>query len=162
MARFERTFRLQEGPESAQARLHELDATLRRLGFKPRAEEPRRQAWTARLMWKSPVLFLTPLYWWIAALFWLWRKVMKHRINVDFAPDASGTKVTLTGRAGGGIPTMIDNLGRERHWPENMADRDWVPTTPDDRLADWDSEEANPEEMDRITRRALKKAGRLP
>jgi hypothetical protein len=148
---------------SAQVRLHELDATLYRVGFKPRAEGPGHQAWTARLMWKGPILFLIPFYllFW-AGLFWAWRKLMRHRVAVDFTPDASGTAVTLTGRAGGGIPAMIDALGREGRWPENMADRDWVPTVPDDRLADWDDEEADPEEMDRITRRALKKAGRLP
>jgi hypothetical protein len=164
MPTIERGFSMQEAPEQAQARLHELDATLHRLGFKPRAEEPGRQAWTARLMWKSPVLFLTPLYVWVAATFWVWRKAMKHRIGIAFAPDESGTKVTLTGRAGGGIPAMIDNLGRERHWPENMTDRDWVPTIPEDRYSEWDeADEAEaPEEMDRITRRALKKAGRLP
>jgi hypothetical protein len=152
---------MQEGPVRAQERFHELDATLYRVGFKPRAEQPGSQAWTARLMWKSPILLLSFIFVWVAALFWIWRKVMKHRIEVTFEPDASGTKVTLTGRAGGSICSTIDKLGREGHWPENMEDRDWVPTTPADPYAEWE-DEADPQEMDRITRRALKKAGRLP
>jgi len=94
---------MQEGPVRAQERFHELDATLYRVGFKPRAEQPGSQAWTARLMWKSPILLLSFIFVWVAALFWIWRKVMKHRIEVTFEPDASGTKVTLTGRAGGSI-----------------------------------------------------------
>lgn len=111
---------------------------------------------------EKPSRLADPRYTSLAAAFWAWRKIMKHRIEISFAPDASGTKVTLTGRAGGGIPRMIDNLGREGHWPENMADRDWVPITPDDGLTEWDEQVANPQEMDRIARRALKKAGRIP
>jgi hypothetical protein len=162
MARFERTFRMQEGPKQAQVRLHELDATLHRIGFKPLVEEPGHIAWTARFYALTPILLLSALLLWAAIIFWVWRKMMKHRVEIDFAPDASGTKVTLTGRAGGGIPGMMNNLGCEGHWPENMVDRAWVPTPPDDRLAAWDDEAVDPQEMDRITRRALKKAGRLP
>jgi hypothetical protein len=32
----------------------------------------------------------------------------------------------------------------------------------EDRLSEWDGGEVDPSKMDRITRRALKKAGRLP
>jgi hypothetical protein len=52
-------------------------------------------------MWKTPILLLSFIFVWIAALFWAWRKVMKHRIEVTFAPDASGRRVTLTGTGGG-------------------------------------------------------------
>jgi hypothetical protein len=163
MAAIERSFIMQEAPEEAQARFHELDPTLHRMGFKLGAEEPGHLAYVARFVGRHVWWIIYGLLLWALALWWLWRRVMKHRIAVDFDQEESGTKVTLYGRTGGGIRKSIDLLGREGHWPENMTDRDWVPTIPDDPLCKWDEMGAEaPEEMDRITRRALKKAGRLP
>lgn len=160
MATIERSFSMQEAPEEAQARfVNELGPALHRMGFLLQAEEPGHLDFRVRFM--GGWLFLN--IW--TAMFWLSRKVLGHHIEVDFDPDDSGTKVTLYGRTGGDIRGDINVLGRRGHWPLNMDDPRWVPTTAEDHYSEWDeADEAEtlPEEMDRITRRALKKAGRLP
>lgn len=158
MAAIERTFTMQEAPEQAQARFRdELGPALHRIGFRLHVEEPEHLKFTVRYM--GGWLFLGIL----TGMFWLSRKVRNHHIEVDFDPDGTGTRVTLYGRAQRPIRDSANVLGRRGHWPENMDDPDWGPTTPDDPLCEWDAMDAEaPEEVDRITRRALKKAGRLP
>jgi hypothetical protein len=158
MATFEQTFTMQEAPEEAQARfVIELGPALHRMGFLLQAEEPGHLDFRVRYM--GGLLFLS--IW--TAMFWLSRKALGHHIEVDFDPDDSGTKVTLSGRTGGDVRGDINVLGRRGHWPENMDDPDWMPTVPADPLREWDEMDTEaPEELGRITRRALKKAGRLP
>jgi hypothetical protein len=158
VASFERSFRMSEDPKAAQARFSsEIGPALHRMGFRLDVEQPGHLAFGARYM--GGFLFLG----WVTGAFWLWRKLMRHRVEVEFNADASGTMVELYGRTGGGMRDLINLLGRHGHWPETLDDRDWIPALPDDRLREWNSaDELDPQQMDRITRRALKKAGRLP
>jgi hypothetical protein len=155
MARFERTFTMCEQPDQAQTRFRdELGPALNRVGFRLDRDEPGHLVFPPRYM--GGVLFLG----WVTGIYWLWRKSMNHRLEADFDPAPGGTTVTVYGRTGGGLCDPISRLGRRGHWPENMDDPDWLPSVAEYDLAQWDIED--PREMDRITRRALKKAGRLP
>jgi hypothetical protein len=90
------------------------------------------------------------------------RSLAGRRIEVDFTPLQDGCRVEVYGRAGGRVRDAVLALGRNGHWPTNVDDPLWQPpldTKPD--LSEWDDEDIDPSELDRITRRALKKSGRL-
>ena len=149
---------MSDAPEEAQARFRsEIGPALHRMGFRLEDEQTGHLVYGVRYM--GGKLF----FGWVTVSLWLLRKLIRHRVEVDFDPNASGAKIELYGRTSRGVRDLINLLGRRGHWPENIDDPDWVPELPEDRLSEWDeADEVDPDNMDRITRRALKKAGRLP
>jgi hypothetical protein len=163
MATFERTFTMQEAPEQAQARFrNEIGPALHRMAFRLDKDQAGHLAFGVRYV-GGRIFWLLPWTLWFTSAFWLWRKAVNQCVEVDFSPDTSGTKVELYGRTGADIRDLIYVLGRRGHWPENAEDPDWLPESSEDRFSEWnEAGEVDPREMDRITRRALKKARRLP
>ena len=45
-----------------------------------------------------------------------------HRLKVRFAPEGSGTRVTIRGSAHEDVRTGLERLGTERHWPQTAGD----------------------------------------
>ena len=124
------------------------------MGFRVRREEPGALEFPARF------LYIAGNYSWIILLI---RQIRGEVVGVHFSPASVGTTVEITGRAGRGIRRMISVLGDNDHWPANLDDDDWLPTPTDHSYDEWDDlDEVDPDQLDRITRRALKSAGRLP
>lgn len=159
MAQLGYSFVMQEPPAEAAARFgSELGVTLQRMGFKPAESSADHLVYVPRsgAGW-IPVLGLGLLYVWVA------RRLLGHRIDVAFLADEERCRVEITGRAPRGVSDQLRLLGLSSHWPANRDDPIWLPEATDDPYADWDDASAEDLELsDRTTRRALRKAGRLP
>lgn len=161
MARLDRTFVMEESPTDAQARFRkEIGQALDTMGFKLVTDVPAHLAFQVRYM--GGVLFIGL----ITLMVWLWRKARGYNVEVDFTQNESGTRVEIYGKTPGDVAALINVLGRQGHWPSNPQDPAWVaegvPESPSDELSSWDDTDIDPSQLDRVTRRALRKAGKLP
>jgi len=154
MPRLDRSFAMEETPTEAQARFRdEVGQALHAMGFRLDVDTPGHLEFHVRyqrgVLWTG----LVP-------------KASRHNVAADFTDDDQGTKVDISGTAPGDLAALINVLGRQGHWPSNRGDPGWVaegmPESPQDDLASWDDTEIDPSQLDPITRRALRKAGKLP
>lgn len=160
MASLDRSFVMDGSPHEAQERFRdEVGTALQTMGFRLVVDIPGHLEFDVRYM--GGILWLGL----ISGIVWLWRKARGYMIEADFMRDDSRTKVEIYGKAAGDVAALINVLGRQGHWPSNPHDPTWVAEglaePAPDELASWDDEEINPAELDRTTRRALRKAGRL-
>lgn len=149
MATLANSFQMPEQPDEAQARFQgELGPVLHRMGFRLRDVQPGRLEFVPRF---------------ISLLQFLPRKARGETVAVDFLGEPTGTAVRVSGKATGGIKKLVSHLGEEAHWPANVDDKDWLIVARNDSFTEWDQvEDIDPTQLDPITRRALKRAGRLP
>jgi hypothetical protein len=167
MARIARTFTMDESAGEASARFStELSETFYDWGFRLEDESPEHLAFRPRFLDAEDVgvVLMIPL----AITAALGRLLFDRQLEVDFTPNQDGgCTVEVYGRARRKIATAIELLGHKSHWPINPADPDWLldnepPVDRDDEIIEaWEGEDIHPEQLDRITRRALKHAGRL-
>jgi hypothetical protein len=168
MARIERSFQMAEPPGEAQDRFHaELGPSLHRFGFRLRLDEPEHLVFRPRYMGLKVWLLGPTVLGLFMVIWWGFRLMMGQRVEVEFSERATGSAIEIYGRASRGIADLIDMLGRKGHWPANREDPEWLPVPEelvneqDSAWDDADLEGIDPSQLDRITRRALKKAGRL-
>lgn len=158
MTVLDRSFAMTEPPADAQGRFErEIGGALHRMGFRLTDSDFGHLRFGVRY-WGGAMWFG-----WLTVAFWLWRKLMGHAIEADFEADGPGTKVSVYGKAPGDIAALVNLLGRSEHWPANREDPDWLPALADAELEtdEWDDPDIDHNELDRVTRRALKKQGRL-
>lgn len=116
MAKLDHTFSVPLPVQQAKEQFQmDIGPELRRdAGFRLAQEESR------RLVYSDGVVSLDPM-----ALPDDWntyarlRRLLARRVNVDFAPEGAGTRVSLCGRAERDICAALNKLGRPGHWPEN-------------------------------------------
>jgi hypothetical protein len=146
-------------PEEAQRRFRaEIGRSLRDMGFRLEDDEPGHLAYGTKYAMVGLV--------WLGFLVALWRMLSGHRIEVDFTAAERGCEVEIYGRSGRSVNDSVNLLGRNGHWPTNPDDPAWVlagiEQSSDDPYSQWDEvDDVDLQDLDRITRRALKKSGRL-
>lgn len=165
MASISRTFLMAEPAEEAQQRFKgELMPGLDELGFTLRDDASGHLVYGPRGAGGrvAAASVLAPVVGVLAAGSAAWRSTKGHRLEVDFTATESGCKVEIYGVAGSRTVERINLLGRNGHWPATLNDPDWpAPFEVSDELIEWEGENIDPKSLDRITRRALKRAGRL-
>ncbi len=155
-------------PAEAQAQFRDqIGAAFDRMGFRLVEETPGQLTFAVRYLGGVRWFFFIPVVGWALFALWLWRKVSAQRIEVGLVPADSGTTVAVYGKAAGDVAGLVNLLGRQGHWPSNREDPDWIAegagAPGDDPYRAWDEVgDIDPTELDRTTRRALRKAGKLP
>lgn len=162
MTTVDRSFSMSGEPAAAQAAFRrELEPSLKRAGFRLDQERPGHLRYgVGYTLGERPFWLL--LTGWLTTVSWLARLALGRRIEVAFHETAGKTRVELFGRTGAGLAHAIGLLGRAGHWPNSADDPDWMIEADEDPLAEWDEmEHIDLSAEDRITRRALKRSGRL-
>jgi hypothetical protein len=118
VARIDRTFSMQMAPEQAQALFaSDIAPELHRAGgFVRYKEEPGYLAFSDGIV--DPMAFAGRDGFDYSML----RRLLAHRIKVDFVQEVAGTRVTVRGSAALEIRDAINRLGQAGHWPSNRDD----------------------------------------
>jgi hypothetical protein len=113
VARINRTFTMQETSEQAQARFaEEIGSVLHRAGgFRLYMRQPGHLAYSDGI--RDPLAFAGA----DGVEYSLLRRMLAHRIKVDFRREGTRTKVTVEDRARGSRAVM-KMLGQPGQWPE--------------------------------------------